>query len=63
MSNKMNILIETFFNTESGPVLSLNIAQGLMKNGVCVCAVISEEIENLDDWKKSFPSECLYIWK
>lgn len=63
MSNKMNVLIETFFNTESGPVLSLNIAQGLMKNGVCVCAVISEEIENLDDWKKSFPSECLYIWK
>ena len=63
MSNNLNILIETFFNTESGPVLSLNIAQGLQENGVGVCAIISEQIENLEDWKTSFSPECLYIWK
>lgn len=62
-NKQMNLLIETFFNTESGPVLSLNIAQGLIRNDVCVCAIISEEIENLNDWKKTFKPDCLYIWK
>ena len=59
----MSILVETFFNTESAPVLSLNIAQGLMENGVDVCAIVTENIENLTDWKQSFPQESLYIWK
>lgn len=59
----MKFLIETFFNTECGPVLTLDIAKGLQQNGVDVYVIISEQMGNLEVWKKSFPSENLYIWK
>ena len=59
----MKFLIETFFNTECGPVLNLDIARGLQQNGVDVYVIISEQMENLEVWKKAFPSENLYIWK
>ena len=57
----MKFLIETFFNTECGPVLNLDIARGLQQNGVDVYVIISEQMENLEVWKKAFPSENLYI--
>lgn len=60
---KMSFLVENFFNTEAGPVFSLDISQGFQKNGVEVAVIISEEIENLEDWKKFFSTDNLYIWK
>lgn len=61
--SKLNILVENFFNTEAGPVFALNVAQGLQENNIDVCAVVSEQAENIEDWKASFSSENLYIWK
>lgn len=61
--SKMSFLVENFFNSEAGPVFSLDVSQGLQKNGVDVCAIVSELVENLEDWKSSFSTECLYVWK
>lgn len=60
---KMSFLVESFFFTECGPVLNLDIARGLQENGVDVCAIIPEQMENLEEWKAVFSPECLYIWK
>lgn len=59
----MSFLIETFFYTEAGPVFALDVARGLQENGVDVCAIIHEKMENLADWKAAFSPACLYIWK
>lgn len=61
--SKMSILVESFFYTECGPILTMDIARGLQENGIDVCVIIPEQMENLDDWKKYFSAECLYIWK
>ena len=60
---KMSFLIESFFFTECGPILTLDIARGMQENGVDVCAIIPKQMENLDVWKASFTPECLYVWK
>lgn len=60
---KINFLVESFFYTECGPVLNLDIARGLQENGVEVCAIIPEQMENLEVWKSVFSPKCLYIWK
>ena len=61
--SEISFLVESFFFTECGPVLNLDIAKGLQENGVQVCAIIPEQMENLEDWKAAFSPECLYIWK
>ena len=61
--SKMSFLVESFFYTECGPVLTLDIARGLQENGVDVCVIIPEQMENLEVWKASFSPECLYVWK
>ena len=65
MKSKTNIsfLVESFFYTECGPVLNLDIARGLQENGVEVCAIVPEQMENLEEWKAVFSPKCLYIWK
>jgi len=60
---EMSFLIENFFNTEAGPVFSLDISRGLQQNQVEVCTIVSELAENLEDWKLAFSPDCLYIWK
>ena len=60
---EISFLVESFFFTECGPVLNLDIAKGLQENGVLVCAIIPEQMENLEDWKASFAAKDLYIWK
>lgn len=60
---KMSFLIESFFFTECGPILTLDIARGMQENGVDVCAIIPEQMENIDVWKASFAPKCLYVWK
>ena len=60
---KISFLVESFFFTECGPVLNLDIARGLQENGVEVCAIIPEQMENLEVWKSAFSPKCLYIWK
>ena len=62
-SSKVSFLVESFFFSECGPVLNLDIAKGLQENGVEVCAIIPEQMENLEDWKAAFAPECLYVWK
>lgn len=61
--SKITILVESFFYTECGPILALDIARGLQENGVEVCAIISEQMENIEDWKSSFCQKDLYMWK
>ena len=60
---KISFLVESFFFTECGPVLTLDIAKGLQENGIDVYAIIPEQMENLEDWKATFSLENLYIWK
>ena len=52
MKNK-NILIDYLGTNGSGPVFSLELAKGLASNGYSVYAVISEKIDNLNDWEKA----------
>lgn len=61
--SKMSFLVESFFFTECGPVLNLDIARGLQENDVDVCAIVPDQMENLEDWKASFDPKNLYIWK
>ena len=60
---EMSFLIENFFNTEAGPVFSLDVSRGLQDNQVSVCAIVSELAENLEDWKTAYAPNCLFIWK
>lgn len=62
-SSKVSFLVESFFFTECGPVLTLDIARGLQENDVDVCVIIPEQMENLEVWKSTFSPDCLYIWK
>ena len=62
-SSKVCFLVESFFFTECGPVLTLDIARGLQENDVDVCVIIPEQMENLEVWKSTFSPDCLYIWK
>lgn len=61
--SKITFLVESFFYTECGPILALDIARGLQENDVEVCAIISEQMENLEEWKDLFYKKDLYIWK
>lgn len=58
----MKILVESFIETESGPVLAHDIALGLMNNGADVCCAVSGNAENLGDWIRDFGYERLFIW-
>jgi len=60
---RISFMIESFFYTECGPVLTLDIARGLQENDVDVYAIIPEQMENLEVWKESFSPRNLYIWK
>lgn len=61
--SKITFLVESFFYTECGPILAFDIARGLQENGVDVCAIVSEQMENIEDWKSSFCQKDLYMWK
>lgn len=52
MKNK-NILIDYLGTDGSGPVFSLEMAKGLASNGYSVYAVISENVDNLNDWESA----------
>lgn len=48
-----NILINYLGENGSGPVFTLEMAQGIAKNGHKVFAVVSDRLLNLSDWKKA----------
>jgi len=48
-----NILINYLGENGSGPVFSLEMAEGIAQNGHKVYAVVSDRLLNLDDWKKA----------
>lgn len=48
-----NILINYLGENGSGPVFTLEMAQGIAQNGHKVYAVVSDRLLNLSDWKKA----------
>jgi hypothetical protein len=46
------ILVNFIGKRGAGPIYALEMTKGLLKNGAIVYAIISKEIENIDDWKK-----------
>lgn len=59
----LTILVETLTCTESAPVLTLDMARGLSKNGVTVYIVINSRIENLEAWRREFDDTNIYLWE
>ncbi|MBD5449293.1 MAG: glycosyltransferase family 4 protein [Lachnospiraceae bacterium] len=48
----MNILVNYIGTRGAGPVFSLEMVKGLLKNGCNITAIISEHMENYAEWKK-----------
>lgn len=59
----MNIMIEYLGTKEAGPVFTFGMAKGLQDNGVNVCVILSEGIENKEQWTSTFKEENLYFIK
>lgn len=56
----MKVLIECFIPTESGPVFTYGMAKGLIDNDIEVFAIISDDADNIKDWKRLLDECHLY---
>lgn len=56
-----NILMNYLGENGSGPVFSLEMAEGIAQNGHKVYAVVSDRLLNLEDWKKATFFEKLVV--
>lgn len=56
----MKVLIECFMPTESGPVFTYGMAKGLIDNGIEVFAIISDDADNIKEWKRLLDECHLY---
>lgn len=59
----MKIILECLTGNESGPVFTLGVAKGLVDNGVDICALLTENIENKEEWEKLLTAKQLFFWK
>lgn len=58
----MRILVESFCETESGPVLAHDIAVGLKNNGIDVYCVITNKMENCNNWIRDIGEAKVFLW-
>lgn len=58
----MKILVESFCETESGPVLAHDIAVGLKNNRIDVYCLITNKMENSSDWVRDIGAEKVFLW-
>ena len=56
----MKILIISTFQRESAPVFSYGLASGLRNANNYVCAMVSEDMDNIDEWKQEFNDNNLF---
>lgn len=48
----MNILVNYIGTRGAGPVFSLEMVKGLLKNGCNITAILSDHMENYEEWEK-----------
>lgn len=59
----MRILVESFCETESGPVLAHDISVGLKNNGIDIYCIITNKMENYEDWIRDIGEEKVFSWE
>lgn len=57
----MNVLLEYIGIKEAGPVITYGMAKGLSENGINVYMILSNDIENKEQWLLNFSKEQLFF--